>query len=384
MRIIHTADIHLDACYAFPGFPAGFGSRRRQGLRDVLHTILQRAVAWPADAVLIAGDLFERDRVSRDTVAFLRREFGLVQPVPVFIAPGNRDPYVDDSPYALEPWPDNVHIFRTPEWTARALDDKPLTVHGFAFDGPDLSTSPYGALRVPNDGRVHVAVGHGSERRRLPEGKPERAPFDAAELAAEGLSYLALGHFHALTPIEERRTPRIYYSGAPEGHHFDEPGIHYYLEVEIVNGQAAVTPVPSSTVVYSTHTLDCSDFTTLDEVIDALRGLTQGSALGHIVRVILEGTCPAAISAGLPSARDAVNPLFEHIEIVDNTRAAEDYDALAKENTSMGAFVRQINDAIRGAGDERERRVRARAREVGLAAYRGMDLPLRGVKGNGR
>lgn len=385
MRIIHTADIHLDASFAATGMPAGFGNRRRQSLRDVLHEVLQRAVAWPADAVLIAGDLFDLDRVSRDTVAFLRREFASVQPVPIFIAPGNHDPYVSMSPYALEPWPDNVVIFRSPQWTAHELDERPLTVHGFAFDGLDISENPFGKLRVPLDGRIHVAVGHGSERGHQPPDKTSYAPFDAEEAAVDGLSYLALGHFHAYTPLDPVGTTRMCYSGAPEGHGFGEPGPHHYLEIEIDASGATVTPVVSSSVVYTAETLDCSQFSTTQEIVEALRALAHRTPASQIARVTLSGSCTDALIAGTSAVYDAVANLFEYLEIVDAMHPVDDYESLAREHTSLGAFVRALNEAIAQAEDDAERLVRERAREVGVAAYRGIDLPIRGlIRGNGR
>ncbi|MDX9971999.1 MAG: metallophosphoesterase [FCB group bacterium] len=384
MRIIHTADIHLDTCFAAAGMPAGFGNRRRQGLRDSFHTLLERAASWPADAVLIAGDLFEHDRVTRDTVAFLRREFAAIQPIPVFIAPGNHDPYVPGSPYLTEAWPDNVVIFRTPEWKSQALEDKPLTVHGFAFDGPDISSNPFGRLQVPSDGRLHIAVAHGSERSRQPASKAAYAPFHAADAATEGLAYLALGHFHAVTPIEGNFGTRMYYSGAPEGHGFGEQGVHCYLEVELEKGRVLVNAVPSSGTVYATYELDCTDFSTSQEIVEAIRALAQESQVNQIARITLTGTCTPALQCGLAGVRDAVSPLFEHLELNDATRLQEDFDELARDNTSLGAFIRTLNELIASAADERERRIRERAREVGLAAYRGEELSIRGLRGGAR
>ena len=199
---MHTADVHLDRCYSSARFPAAFANRRRQALRDAFLRIVARAGEWPADALLIAGDLFEHDRVSRDTAALLRRAFESVPHVPVFIAPGNHDPYLPDSPYAVQRWPGNVFIFPRPTWTAHALDRLPLTVHGFGFDGPDVSTNPFGSLTIPGDDRVHVAGAHGSEMGSLPAGKGAYAPFDAETATPDGLRYLALGHFHGAKLIQ--------------------------------------------------------------------------------------------------------------------------------------------------------------------------------------
>ena len=139
MKLVHTADIHMDASFAGLAMPSSFGNRRRQSLRDVFHTIVERAGDWPADALLIAGDLFEHTRVSRDTLSFIVAEFQAIHHVPVFIAPGNHDPYQSDSPYAMESWPDNVHIFTEPAWRCHSVLEGRLAVHGFAFDGNPVS-----------------------------------------------------------------------------------------------------------------------------------------------------------------------------------------------------------------------------------------------------
>ena len=56
---------------------------------------------------------------------------------PVFIAPGNHDPAVKNSPYVTEDWPDNVHIFLRPELEAVEVPELGCVVYGAAFTGPD-------------------------------------------------------------------------------------------------------------------------------------------------------------------------------------------------------------------------------------------------------
>lgn len=383
MKLIHTADIHLDASFASAGVPTGFGNRRRQGLRDVFSTILRRAKEWPADAVLIAGDVFEHSRVNRDTIAFLREQFEAVRPVPVFIAPGNHDPFMLNSPYATEPWPANVHLFRTPEWSDVLLKHIPLTVHGFAFDGPDISHNPFAELRVVDDGRVHVAVAHGSERGHQPAGKDAYAAFDAGQLAQPGLHYVALGHFHSFTPIETGSTVMAY-SGAPEGHGYDEPGPRCHLEIEITprdggGFQTAVRQVLSSKMQYALQEIDCSDLSNSHQLIEALRGIAKSAGQPLALRAVLKGACADSLRAELGSVADAVGSEFLHLELDDQLRVNEDIDALACENTSLGLFVRRLRKEIDEAPDESRRAVLERALEVGLAGYRGHSLAVRGL-----
>lgn len=379
MRLIHTADLHLDACYARAGFDAAFGRERRAGLRAVLTRILQRAAEWPADAVLIAGDLFDLERISRDTIGYLQNAFADISPVTVLIAPGNRDPFTSTSPYAAETWPENVRIFSRPEWQQFDVPGANLTVHGFAFDGADISRNPFGALAIPQDGRVHVAVAHGSEMSHTPRGKAPLAPFAASAAAKPGLAYLALGHYHETRSIDAPHGTAMHYCGAPEGHGFEETGPRHYLEVQVERDVARVERKIASDVVYAAHTLDCSPFESAQEVVEAILDKTGGQANRTILRIALIGTASPAWQGDMESIRAQVARRTLALDLQDNTELLEDYNALGREQTSLGSFIKRMNDELNDAPDEDRRSLVRRARQVGLAAYRGRDLPAAGL-----
>lgn len=378
IRLLHTADIHLDASFAAGGYPSSFGPQRRQRLRDVVTAAVTRAANWPADALLIAGDLFDADRVTQDTADFLRRLFESAAPLPVVIAPGNHDPFTPNSRYATTTWPANVHIFNRPEWQAITIGDA-LTVHGFAFDGPDISSNPFGTLTLPEDGRVHVAVAHGAERGCLPEGQKLYAPFSAAESTPMGLRYLALGHYHTLKQIEVPSNAEVWYSGAPEGHGFDETGVRYWLETEIDGARTRVTPVESAKSVYTRTQIECGEFKSSQDLVDAIRAVRTDATRGCIAKIVLRGTAAAAWRNSLANIRDSVESEFEALILDDQTVAEEGYDALAQDPTSLGLFVRRMNDVIATEFDPQQRRLYERARELGLAAYRGEQPPIAGA-----
>lgn len=338
---------------------------------------MARAGEWPADALLIAGDLFEYDRVSRDTVALLRRAFESVPHVPIFIAPGNHDPFLPDSPYATQRWPKNVFIFPRPNWTAHALERVALTVHGFGFDGPDPSSNPFGSLAIPKDGRVHVAVGHGSEMGSLPPGKGAYAPFDAAATTPDSLRYLALGHYHGAKRIPVQSGAYVHYCGSPVGHDFGETGTHGYAEIEIDDSDVRVRDIPASNTVFSVHDLDCSGMESSQQIVDAVRGLVSARTGTNIARVTLHGTVPQELRFELHGIRDAVRDAFEYIEIRDDLKAEDDFASLATDQTSLGAFVAELNSQLADAADDRQSALLIRARELGVAAYRGHMIPLR-------
>jgi DNA repair exonuclease SbcCD nuclease subunit len=378
MRIVHTADIHLDSCFAAPGMPAGFGNRRRQSLRDVFQGTVRRAGEWQADALIIAGDLFELDRITRDTVAFLVSQFGSIPKVPVFIAPGNHDPYMARSPYASANWPDNVTIFTEPRWSRVDVPDSALTIHGFAFNGPDISTNPWGTLTIEPDDRTHIAIGHGSEMGHIPPGKDAYAPFDVSDAVCDGLAYLALGHFHTCKELTGPFNTDVYYCGVPEGHGFGETGPRYHLEVEINGDKVTVNPVQSCRAVYETHDIDVTSIETTQQILDDLRGRPHEANVARIARIRLAGTARPGLMADLPVVQDTLAAEFDAIEWVDETLPAEDYDTLAHDATSLGGFVARLNEEIKHEADDARRRVLERSRDVGLAAYRGSALPILG------
>ena len=379
IRLIHTADIHLDACFAGAAFTPAFGNRRRQGLRDALCAILDRAAQWPADAVLIAGDLYDAERVSRDTVAFCREAFAGT-PVPILIAPGNHDPCTAASAYAQVTWPENVHIFSSPAWSPHTLLNGRLVVHGFGWDSPNLGANPFKELRIPQDNAVHIAMGHGSERsHQMPE-EELFAPFDAADLAVPGLRYAALGHLHRQTEVGALTGTPMYYPGSPEGLDFRHTGVHSYLEVEIHDDRVDVRSTPASQVLWDVITLDLSECESSQELITLLRRLAREAPLPLVARVVLTGVCDSAFQAAFEGVKDAVADAFAFLDLIDHTETAEDYEALVTQGTSLGAFMARMNDEVAGASDDARRQLLMRVREVGLAAFRNRELPVRGLE----
>lgn len=384
IRIIHTSDLHLDKCFSGTGMSSHFGNRRRQSLRDVFQSIIRRCKDWPADVLLIAGDLFEQDRITRDTVAFLVSQFSSIPNTLVFIAPGNHDPCIQESPYLTENWPENVHVYSVPMWESVKADTRngEVFVHGFGFDSPYLNQNPFGHLLIDHATKsaVHVAVAHGSEKSRQPPDKEDYAPFTAQEAAAPGLNYLALGHFHSFQMIDGQFDTKVCYSGSPEGLSFKEFGVHGYVEVEIDGKQTSITAVPSSQMVYLDESIACDEFKSSQEVVEAIRDLAKSVDAKVIGRIRLTGTCEACIQNETGLIYDAAAIEFEYLDLIDDTAPVEDFEELARENTSLGALVSVLNKEIAETGDRSRTQMLIRARELGVAAFRDRNVEIHGLE----
>ncbi len=386
MKLIHTSDIHLDACFAGAGMPPGFGARRRHQLRETFAAVLRHAWTCGAEAVLIAGDLFEQDRVSRDTLAFLREQFERLAPLPILIAPGNRDPFTEDSPWFSEEWPANVHIFSRPEWTAWECPGAPLTVHGLAATGTELPDDAFARLRVPRDGRLHVALAHGTERSCMGPGDKAHAPFDLFSIAQPGLHYLALGHIHRMIAVRQDQGFQAWYSGPPEGRDFDEAGPMHLLEVEIIppetnkSATVLVAPRQSSKLIYAAAEIDCSAVPDSEALAAVVADRLSQSESAVIARVSLTGMVAPELREAIPFLAQALEGRFEAVCIDDQTQPDDDFDEIGREDTALGEFVRSLTEARDAALDPAHRAVLARAREVGLAAFLGREPQVRGME----
>lgn len=380
MRIIHTADIRLDRCYADQDLPPQVGRQNRAHLRALLESILARATAWPADAVVISGNLLEFERVERDTIGFLREAFARIAPVPVFICPGPRDPFVPTSPYATELWPENVHLFQEPTWTSVVMAG--VTVWGFGYDGYEITKSPFDSLSdIPCDG-PHMILGTTGDASEVARCGIDLDGLGLALAERPGLVYTALGGNHQAAPLAEAGQAVAWYSGAPEGNTFSETGPFHYLEITAEGDGAEVVQVPTSRGRFFRTTVDCTDLGSGQALIDVIRPLLAAEADCQCARVVLEGALLPSIYNEMASIRDTLAEDVLYLDLVDRCFAAENFGALANEKTSLGAFVARIGQEIEDAPDAHRHSALCRSRDLALCAYRGQHLPIRASQGD--
>lgn len=357
MRLLHFADLHLDAPFAWAS-PATARQRRRNR-RDVLVRILEVAEREGADAVLCAGDLFEHERFGPDTVAFLRATFGSTS-IPIYLAPGNHDWYSDRSPYARVDWPANVHVFTEPRLVPVTLADG-LTLWGAAHRAP-ANTDGFFADFTPDRGGIHLALAHASERTVLgwqEPGKQPHAPFDAGELERAGVAHAFLGHYHV-----PRDADRYTYPGNPDPLEFGEDGERGAVLAEIAaNGSVARTRyrIALSEVHDVVVRLDACAHS--DDVRAAVAAAIAG--LGGCVRVTVTGDLRPTVELELGELARLGAHLDALLVRSERLGVAYDLEALAEEATVRGQFVR---DAQRRIADAEQRR---RVVLTGLRALEG-------------
>jgi DNA repair exonuclease len=358
MRILHTADVHLDHPYSGLGMTASIAAARRQELRDAFRRFIDLALELCVDAVTIGGDLYEHERSTLDTGNFLAQQFARLGRTPALIAPGNHDPVVPDSLYRRVSWPANVTIFGEPRFRAFRLADG-VTVWGAGHDGPDLRQNLLEGFRVPAEG-THVLLFHGSDLHAVPEGKRAHCGFRPEDVERTGAQFALLGHYH-----NARLAPRFAYPGSLEALDFSETGQHFVSRLDVGAGAARAELLPFGRVRYVTHTLDVAGMTTSDELRAGIAACVDREA---IVRVVLEGPLEPDVELDVPALYNACAESFRFLDIVDRTEPAYSLESLALESTTKGAFVRLMQSRI-GPLSGAERETAELALRFGLQAF---------------
>lgn len=248
VRILHTSDWQLGMARWFLGEEAG--PRYQEARLSVVEKILDVAVEHSCAAVVVAGDVFDDnlvdDRTWRRTVDILTSS-----PVPVFLLPGNHDPYDPASIYR-DPIFDSlfptvqVLTDSTPRIVPRSVTSAPhqpeIEIIGAPLLAKYMSSDPVAATlrdlrrgenseqsgtlassrRTASSPRVRVLVGHGATYSRTSATDPSIIDLEVAAQACrdEIVDYIALGDTHSATKLHDDGT--IWYSGSPEPTDFQE------------------------------------------------------------------------------------------------------------------------------------------------------------------
>jgi len=199
--LVHSSDLHL-------------GLDHHQG--DDLHglrLVLAAARKAGADVLLLAGDVFDHNRVPLefiDRAARLLGDSGL----PVVILPGNHDCLTPNSVYRRGGLADpaNVHVLGISVDEAVAFPEHDLEIWG----RPHRDHTDYSPLHDPRPRHAgrHVVVAHGHWVTG-PHDHHRAWLIHDEEIAATGADYVALGHWDRALPVGDGTVP-AYYSGSPD------------------------------------------------------------------------------------------------------------------------------------------------------------------------
>ncbi len=299
LRLLHIGDVHLET--PFFGQDERLRRKLKESVQQSFSNAVQAAVDRKVHGLLIAGDLFDSDRLSFATERLLVQEATRLRSagIDIYYATGNHDPGGTSSRALRLPWPDNVHIFasNTPSTVALTNDRQEtvgwLTAAGHS--GVNEQTNLAGLINPVQDGLPHVGLIHAQvvSGSAASEHEPY-APCTQEDLRAPGLDYWALGHVHRRQQVLE--DPPAWYAGNLQGRHFKETGPKggFYLELDS-HGLQRQEFLALAPLVWHWLSLCCSrEANTFHSLVQDLASkIRQENELQdgreHFIRIDLEG-----------------------------------------------------------------------------------------------
>ena len=348
VTFLHTADWQIGKQFArIPGDP---GAALRLRRLDTVKAIAELARERRVDAVLVAGDVFEDNAVSDET---LRRTMHALAPFegPWVLLPGNHDAGLTQSAWSRLRWlaavPANVILADRPE---------PITLCGgrlVVLPAPLRRRHEVGDLTEWFDalgsdaGLLRVGIAHGAVMNRLPTVAEAHNPIADTRAETANLDYLALGDWHGTLEVANR----TWYAGTPEPDRFrtNEPGNVLLVTLRESGTPPQVEKVPVGYYRWVPLTFEVMD----DQALAVLDGrlAALGESRRTVVRLKLVGTVDLAARQQLDELLDGWRACLHFLDVDARALLArtdpDDIAALIAELRATG-FVRAAVETLVG------------------------------------
>ena len=264
MKLIHCADLHLDSRLS-AHLDREQAKRRRDELLRNFARLAGYAEENGVEAVLIAGDLFDRDTVSALAKSTVLSVIAAHPQIRFYYLRGNHD----SGDYSDSSRPQNLFLFgnRWRSWPEGA--DGRITITGVELTRENASYA-LSALRLEPD-KFNIVMLHGQETGGTAAAAPDLSavppgrsghppntgyaeytghieyagfidyaghsglsvPISIRALQGKGIDYLALGHVHSYKYAKLDSRGVYCYPGCLEGRGFDESGPHGFVLLDI-------------------------------------------------------------------------------------------------------------------------------------------------------
>jgi DNA repair exonuclease SbcCD nuclease subunit len=343
MKFLHTADWQIGRLYVFEGDgdghdPAATLARARY---DAVAAIADLAKSEQVDAVLVAGDVFDKQALSDGS---LRR---LVNALAGFsgrwvLLPGNHDAALAESVWSrlqrLDVLPANVELALEPRLfdyanAGFAVLAAPLTqrqTHADLTAWFDAAQTPAGLLRI--------GLAHGCVAGILPDAADSANPIAADRATTARLDFLALGDWHGTRQVDGR----TWYSGTPEQDRFkdNDSGNVLIVEIDAPGAVPRVTPRRVGRYRWQQRRVEIHGAADVERLRQDLLGLGESD----VVRMDVAGLADFATSEQL---RIAIEEARARVHVLE-----ADVSALRLEPTAADLAGMKVDGALADVVEE--------------------------------
>lgn len=344
MKIIHTADIHLDS----PVLGVADSRVRRAELLRALSDMSKYAKSCGVGAIIVAGDLFDDKFVSPQTIASVAKII-TDSSARWYVLRGNHG---DVTPYReLSKLCKDVNFFGD-DWTSYDLGDAVICGRELGANDAEywqrLSLTP---------SRFNILVLHGDVD------DSSYGEIDKKAIAAQPIKYVALGHRHAFCQHKFGNVLGAY-SGVLEARGFDELAPAGFVLLDTDTGKFNFVSHLIRRV--ETRNIDVSAVATEYELENLIDDSVATVSANNYLNAVFCGALADGIRLDAVANEKLKNRFFA-LRIQNNTTPKHDLDKLKKEVSLRGEFVKLALEIP----DETERNEVLR---LGLLALSGEEL----------
>ena len=347
MKIIHTADIHLDS----PLTQASNRQKRRLELLQALSNLSEFANNNGVSAIIIAGDLFDDQFATSKTVQGVA-DIVASSSATWFVLKGNHAKGYGDgtNPYdKLQQVCPQIKFFDS-TWQT-------YTMAGVNICGRELGTydaTMWEQLSLPQEG-YNILVLHGDVD------DDSYGLIDKNAIAQSGAHYVALGHRHAFAEHKFGKVAAAY-CGVLEPRGFDENAQTGFVLIDTDTKTLSFVPQAIRTV--QTVTVDVTGIQSEIALQNTLLGATSQVMAHNYLNLVVVGNILPELS--VQNATEILKGRFFALRIEDKTQTTFDLAEIAKEVSLRGEFVRK---ALQLPAEQQ-----AEVLKLGLALLNGGDL----------
>lgn len=354
LRLLHTADVHLGARHADLGEQAA-AQRERQFA--AFKATIDLAIAEKVDVVLIAGDLFDSNSQPKRSVERVAAELKRLseKKIRTVIIPGTHDVYDRSSVYRAHDIAamsttaagDDLVTVLTSERPDVHLAACDAVIHTRVFDTKRAPQSPLGDLHVGGDKRATWKIGLLHAAVAIP-GKTDgdEVVVTKEEIAATGLDYLALGHWHS-TQRGTAGAVTYAYSGSPEPVAVDQDKAGKVLLVSLDNalGQKAVAIEERQVgrTRFEKVEVDAAGITSQPALVERLAAKADKDL---VLDVRLVGVRADELDIDVDEVETQLRGAFLKVRVRDLSMPALTEGILPPPDTIAGAFIREVEGRI--------------------------------------
>ncbi len=360
--IVHASDLHLGAGFAF--LPESIAAIVKKEQPDVVSRIVEIACDRKADAIVIAGDLFDVPDPDPSLAEYVANTFAKAT-CPVLIASGNHDYYTVGGVYDSAVWPENVHFFRSKQPEAYELACG-TRVYGSSYRSNTRDT--FEGFRA--EGAADVLIYHGD----IGFADSKFAPFSRKELAACGCKYVACGHWHNLVGIQAEGDVTYAYPGISIWSGGDDPeGGHICCGTVDENGaKMEIVALPGRKFMEVTMDVTGMDESQIEQA--TAEHLPMG-AERDVYSFVLTGRIPEGLDAENAVRRIATGEILYLRRIIDKTTVLKDIWNGAGEDSLGGMFLGFVKEAYDAAETQEEKEHYRLVAGYGRTALFGEEVP---------